>query len=536
MVWAADGPQGNESMKVRYDIVPYARGRAIDLGCGERKVFRSFLGVDNCQDNLLFGARIQPDMVVETVADLSRFADRSHDCVFSSHTLEHIEDWEAALAEWWRITDVGGHLILYLPDKDLYPRIGQPGANPDHKHDFGPDDIVEAMRDAHPGWDLLVKERRAQADEYSFLLVFRRRADRACVEAWNTPKPEKSLALVRLGAFGDALWLTSVLPHLKAQGYHITVYTQDQGEQVLRHDPNVDRIITMPEYLFADVNLVAYLLHEQRKYGRFINLVGSIETRLLPTPKDFEFYWADEIRRRVMDVNYLQTVHDWCGVAYEPRVRFTPSVDEHKRAEARRAEMAGPVVVINPAGSGQYKWWPHWPAAARQIAAEGAHVVILGDAPAIDVPTDERIHVIGRTWSMRDALAFAQLADVVVGTESAILNAVSFEPMLKIALLSHSSQTNLTRDWPETISFATEGLECYPCHRIHNDMSFCTQDARTKAAACQASVKAEAVAEQVIAYLKWTAEHGSASEAQVRADLAAGMLEDLDRYAQSEAA
>ena len=140
-------------------------------------------------------------------------------------------------------------------------------------------------------------------------------------------------------------------------------------------------------------------------------------------------------------------------------------------------------------------------------------VVVLGDTPGKPlVATSPRVRLIGKTWSMRAALAFAQLADVVVGTESAIVNAVSFEPMLKLVLLSHSSQDNLTRDWPETISYSTKGLACHPCHRIHQTMDFCTQDGKTLAAACQASVTAESVAHQVLDYLAWKAEQ-SQSEA-----------------------
>lgn len=511
MTWKADGPQGNEAMKVRFDLVPYARGRAIDLGCGESKVFPSFLGVDNCKDNLLFGARIKPDMAVDTVERLPIFSDGSFDCAFSSHTLEHIEDHKATLAEWWRLVKVGGTLILYLPHADHYPRIGQSGANPDHKHDFTPDDIIAAMQDvadlSGTGWDLVVNETRTQHDEYSFLQVYRKSADPVLVHSYNAPKPAKTLALVRLGAFGDALWLSSVLPALKAQGYHITVYTQDQGELVLRHDPHVDRIITMPDYLFTEINLVAYWLHEQTKYDRFINLVGSVESRLLPTPKDFEFYWSDEVRQRVMNVNYLQTVHDWCGVPYEPRVKFHPTGEEQRTAAAARARLPGPVVVLNPSGSGQFKWWPHAQALIDRLDAAGVAVVVLGDTPGKPlVAPSNRVWLIGKAWPMRQALAFAQLADVVVGTESAIVNAVSFEPMLKLVLLSHSSQDNLTRDWPETISFSTKGLACHPCHRIHQTMDFCTQDGKSLAAACQASVTAESVAEQVLAYLAWKAE------------------------------
>ena len=508
MVWRAENPEGNESAKVRFDVVPFALGRGIDIGCGMSKVFPGFLGVDNCKDNVLFGAQIRPDIGAQA-EDLAIFSYGSFDSVFSSHTLEHIVDYHAALTEWWRITKVGGYLILYLPHRDYYPRIGQPGANIDHKHDFAPEQIVETMREIGH-WDLVVNETRTDEDEYSFLQVYRKRDDGQWNEPYREPRPEKTLALVRLGAFGDALWLTSVLPHLKAQGYHITVYTQESGEAILRHDPNVDRIIQMPDYLFTGQNLVAYFLHEQRKYDRFINLVGSVETRLLPNPKDFEYYWADEVRRRVMNVNYLQTVHEWCGVPYEPRVRFTPTAEERSQAVARRAAMAGPVVVINPSGSGQAKWWPHWQRCAEQLA-ERAHVVVLGDAPGKQPASSERIHLIGRSWPIREALAFAQLADAVIGPESAITNCVSFEPMLKVVMLSHSTVENLTRDWVETVTIAVDGLDCYPCHRIHTNMDYCAVDKESRAAACQASIKPNQVADVVVEYLNWLAEERKAA-------------------------
>lgn len=503
MVWKPENPEGNESTKIRFEVVPYALGRGIDIGCGEDKVFRSFLGVDNCADNAMFGAQVRPDMVARA-EDLSIFSDGSFDSVFSSHTLEHIVDWKAALAEWWRLVKVGGYLILYLPHRDLYPNVGVPGANPDHKHDFAPEDIVAAMRELG-GWDLVENQTRDEGFEYSFLQVYRKRADAEQTEPYTSQKPEKTLALVRLGAFGDALWLSSVLPHLKAEGYHVTVYTQQAGAEVLAADPFVDRIVQMPDYLFEGINMVAYCLHEQRKYDRFINLVGSVETRLLPTPSDFEFWWSDEVRRRVMNVNYLETVHQWCGVPYTPRVRFYPTEAERQTAQAVRARMNGPVAVLNPAGSGRFKWWPHWARCAEMLADRGVNVVVLGDAPGEKPAASERIHLIGRNGTLREALAFAQLADVVIGPESAIANAVAFEPMLKVVLLSHSTMENLTRDWTETVSIAVEGLDCYPCHRIHTSMDTCTTDAATRASACQASIKPDQVVGVVDEYLEWLA-------------------------------
>src|SRR5882672_7208044 len=42
------------------------------------------------------------------------------DFVYSSHTLEHLENPALALRNWSRVLAPGGHLILFLPDRDLY--------------------------------------------------------------------------------------------------------------------------------------------------------------------------------------------------------------------------------------------------------------------------------------------------------------------------------------------------------------------------------------------------------------------------------
>ena len=46
---------------------------------------------------------------------LSDIPDSSQDYVFSSHTLEHIADWRAALREWFGKLKPGGTIFLYLP-------------------------------------------------------------------------------------------------------------------------------------------------------------------------------------------------------------------------------------------------------------------------------------------------------------------------------------------------------------------------------------------------------------------------------------
>ena len=109
MTWRPDDPQGNEAAKIRWEIVPYTRGAVVDLGCGPNKAFPHFIGIDSCKDTALFGIEMKPDVVVEDCSDLSgAVLTESCDAVFSSHLLEHIEDYPAALTEWWRCVKVGG--------------------------------------------------------------------------------------------------------------------------------------------------------------------------------------------------------------------------------------------------------------------------------------------------------------------------------------------------------------------------------------------------------------------------------------------
>jgi SAM-dependent methyltransferase len=57
---------------------------------------------------------------------ISDFDDASLDYVFSSHCLEHIEDWREALAEWVRKLRLGGIIFVYLPHPDC--AIWHPGS------------------------------------------------------------------------------------------------------------------------------------------------------------------------------------------------------------------------------------------------------------------------------------------------------------------------------------------------------------------------------------------------------------------------
>lgn len=72
------------------------------------------------------------------------FEDQSQDFVFASHCLEHITDPYAAIAEWFRVVKVGGHLILLLPHQWLYEKKKTPPSRfcDDHKRFYTPSSLL----------------------------------------------------------------------------------------------------------------------------------------------------------------------------------------------------------------------------------------------------------------------------------------------------------------------------------------------------------------------------------------------------------
>jgi hypothetical protein len=68
---------------------------------------------------------------------LANVPDESFDFLYSSHCLEHLRDPHEALANWLRVVKRGGHLIIQVPDEDLYEQGTWPSRfNSDHKLSF----------------------------------------------------------------------------------------------------------------------------------------------------------------------------------------------------------------------------------------------------------------------------------------------------------------------------------------------------------------------------------------------------------------
>ena len=261
------------------------------------------------------------------------------------------------------------------------------------------------------------------------------------------------------------------------------------------------------------------------RYDRVVNLCEAVEGSLLTLPGRSNDTWSDDMRRRELgSVNYVERMHDIAGVEHYPRpgVHLLDAEVEVWRRKFGDLPAGRPIIgwVLN--GSGPQKVWP-WAAEAivRLLYRCNPIIVFLGgkdSAELQDLVTDQIQRFAGDAirgkpisivkacgnLQVRESIAIATLCTVMVGPETGLMNAVSHCPEVgKVVLLSHSSPTNLTRDWPKTISLGADPVKvpCFPCHRMHLDWSRCNRHP-SGAAACAAGITVDPVVNAVVALLE----------------------------------
>jgi len=132
---------GGASFAIFHLALRYLKGKGIDHGCGYWPLPGS-IPVD------IQGHGAENKLV--------NIPDKSLDYVFSSHFLEHVEDWIAYLLKWNSVLKPQGKLFLYLPhpDCELWHR-GAPMIGEGHRWIPKPEIVIRAMEET--GFKLLLK-------------------------------------------------------------------------------------------------------------------------------------------------------------------------------------------------------------------------------------------------------------------------------------------------------------------------------------------------------------------------------------------
>lgn len=125
------------------DFQKYFSGKGIDVG------YRGYYNnIDPVTENAIGVDTDYPGYDGKTLP----FESESLDFVHTSHCLEHIDDYVAALQEWYRVLKVGGYMIITVPHQMLYEkkRIIPSRWNLDHKRFYTPAKLLREVEVSLP--------------------------------------------------------------------------------------------------------------------------------------------------------------------------------------------------------------------------------------------------------------------------------------------------------------------------------------------------------------------------------------------------
>jgi hypothetical protein len=115
--------KGNASQFSIPFAIHFCKGNGYDIGfCKEEWKLPNAIGIDICLNNGY---------------DANNLPDEKVDYIYSSHCLEHVDNWIETLELWISKIKENGILFLYLPD--FSQKYWRPWNNRKHKHCLTPD-------------------------------------------------------------------------------------------------------------------------------------------------------------------------------------------------------------------------------------------------------------------------------------------------------------------------------------------------------------------------------------------------------------
>lgn len=322
---------------------------------------------------------------------------------------------------------------------------------------------------------------------------------------WREFRPEGDCLLIRYGAIGDMIQASSVIRALADEGHSVTLNTTPKGWNIVRRDPHISGAILQETNQISQKELREYWFHLGRGFNRVVNLSESVERSIVATAGDRAWSWPKTFRELLMGVDYLAAQHAMAGVDPVFKPDFYPTAEERGWAHKYRKKISGPVVVWALSGSGVNKSYPYTDhVVAALMLGTNATVVFVGDLVCQLLESgwakEPRVKCASGRWPIRKALAFTQIADIVVGPDTGVINSVGYRQMPKILLLTHNSHKNFS--WENTVYLAPENCDCHPCHKLHSGFSTCRQDPGTGAALCAAKIDPSRVYDAIRSAIK----------------------------------
>ena len=303
------------------------------------------------------------------------------------------------------------------------------------------------------------------------------------------------ILVCRIAAVGDCVQITPLIRYLKEHGHKVYVMTSGQGMQILKHNPNIHKLIYYEAETVPIEQLDDYFrkIQAQYKCDELINLNGSIEVKYLLVPADPIYNYSKQERFERLNKSHYDAVFEAAGLDVtggKPEMFFSQA-EEEANAKFRERFLGKFVVVWALSGSSMHKVYPYTRTVMESLIEKYPDIIFItvGDEFCQILETalehERCIHKSG-VWSLRETAIMCKYASLVVAPETGVLHFAGCFSTPKIGMLTHTTKECLTKYFDNDYSLEAE-VDCSPCFRIITEAKVqCPIDKFTAAPWCAA--------------------------------------------------
>jgi len=283
---------------------------------------------------------------------------------------------------------------------------------------------------------------------------------------------EVKVLIWRTGAYGDCLITTPLVRHLHNQGHQVFYCAGERGEEVLKNNPHVFKIIPHDQSVKNEM-LGQHIDWLKRKYHceRVIDLNESIECALSQHPRSASYKLPKQERIAKFNRNFYEYCFEHAkepkpGILSDARPSDCPEIlpgneaykpelffDQSELDQARKYLKADCYnVLVGLSGSGNNKAYPWMMDLCNNIGKThpNVHIITVGDMKCkiledIETPDLTNVTKLSGEIPMRISMALTSMVNLVISPDTGLLHAAGCYDTPKIALYGHNTHEVISK-------------------------------------------------------------------------------------------
>lgn len=307
----------------------------------------------------------------------------------------------------------------------------------------------------------------------------------------------------RMGAFGDVIITTPLVRKLKKSGYDVYYATTERGDQILKGNPHITKVIATKTDEIKDIGAYIDRLKKDYDIDKVVDLNESIEVELSLHPRSPRYNYSKKERFEMCNVNFYENTMDkadfleWSELddpqklqeVLRPELFFTEDEEMEAKSYFNKDKFN---IMIGMSGSGRNKTYPWTELLVGSILnemKEFVHIITVGDevCKLIEPVEPKYITNLSGKTSMRISCCMTKFADLLISPDTGLLHASGCYDTPKIGIIGHNTIENITKYFVNDYSISSnpELAPCSPCFRMIYDMKLqCPVDDDTGGCYC----------------------------------------------------